>query len=168
MSDYAFFEYQAKLTNTGHAENEGELVHCMIRMKNVDRNGKRLHDYELHQQAEDDVLFVINPGPHRAINHSSIWNVTEEELHKLEKVSDYHRVGDCEIYFHNADDRSSSPVSGGPRVDGIRDYSLSPRCRMCIKPITGCAGDSLRAKDPLASCRFQHRDLRCCILSGRN
>ena len=61
MSDYAFFEYQAKLTNTGHAENEGELVHCMIRMKNVDRNGKRLHDIELHQQAEDDVLFVINP-----------------------------------------------------------------------------------------------------------
>ena len=57
--------------------------------------------------------FVINPGPHHAISHSSIWNVTEEELHKLEKVSDYHRVGDCEIYFHNADDRSSSPVSGG-------------------------------------------------------
>jgi len=113
MSDYAFFEYQAKLTNTGHAENEGELVHCMIRMKNVDRDGKRLHDTELQQQAEDDVLFVINPGPHRAINHSSIWNVTDEELHKIEKVSDYHRVGDCEIYFHNADDRSSSPVSGG-------------------------------------------------------
>jgi hypothetical protein len=112
MSDYAFFEYQAKLTNTGHAENEGEPVHCMIRMKNVDRDGKRLHDIELHQQAEDDVLFVINPGPHRAINHSSIWNVTEEELHKLEKVSDYHRVGDCEIYFQNADDRSSSSVSG--------------------------------------------------------
>jgi hypothetical protein len=78
MSDYAFFEYQAKLTSTGHAENEGELVHCRIRM-----------------------------------NHSTIWNVTEEELYKLENVSDYHRVGDCEIYFHNADDRSSSPVSGG-------------------------------------------------------
>ena len=123
MSDYAFFEYQAKLTNTGHAENEGELVHCMIRMKNVDRDGKRLHDIELHQQAEDGVLFVINPGPHRAINHSSIWNVTEEELHKLEKVSDYHRVGDCEIYFHNADDRSSSPVSGG------RHYRNRPRER---------------------------------------
>jgi hypothetical protein len=67
MSDYAFFEYQAKLTNTGHAEtghaeNEGELVHCMIRMKNVDRDGKRLHEIELHQQAEDDVLFVIKTG----------------------------------------------------------------------------------------------------------
>ena len=46
MSDYAFFEYQAKLTNTGHAENEGEVVHCMIRMKYVDRDGKRLHDTE--------------------------------------------------------------------------------------------------------------------------
>ncbi len=99
MSDYAFFEYQAKLTNTGHAENEGELVHCMIRMKNVDRDGKRLYDIELHQRAGDDVLFVINPGPYRAINHSSIWNVTEEGLHTSGKVSDCHRVGDCEIYF---------------------------------------------------------------------
>jgi hypothetical protein len=110
MNDYAFFKYQAKLANTGHAEDEGELVRCIIRMKNVDQDGKRLHDIELHQQAGDDVLFVINPGPYHAINHSSIWNVTEEELHKLEKVSDYHRVGDCEIYFYNAADRSSSPV----------------------------------------------------------
>jgi hypothetical protein len=110
MNDYAFFKYQAKLANTGHAEDEGELVRCIIRMKNVDQDGKRLHDIELHQQAGDDVLFVINPGPYHAISHSSIWNVTEEELHKLEKVSDYHRVGDCEIYFYDADDRSRSPV----------------------------------------------------------
>jgi hypothetical protein len=109
MNDYAFFVYQAKLTNIGHAEDEGELVRCIIRMKNVDQDGKSLHDVELHQQAEDDVLFVINPGPYHAISHSSIWNVTEEELHKLEKVSDYHRVGDCEIYFCEADDRSRSP-----------------------------------------------------------
>jgi len=47
-------------------------------------------------------LFVINPGPCRKISHSSIWNVTEEELRKPGKASDYHRVGDCEIYFYNA------------------------------------------------------------------
>jgi len=51
MSDYAFFEYQAKLTNVGHAEDGGEPVHCMIKMKNVDRDGKCLQDIELHQQA---------------------------------------------------------------------------------------------------------------------
>jgi hypothetical protein len=77
-------------------------VHCMIRMKNVDRDGKRLHDIELHQQAGGNVLFVINPGPYRQISHSSIWNVTEEELHKPGKASDYRRVGYCEIYFYNA------------------------------------------------------------------
>jgi hypothetical protein len=87
MNDYAFLKYQAKLTNTGHAEDEGELVRCIIRMKNVDQGGNRLHDIELHQQAGDNVLFVINPGPHHAISHSSFWNVTEEELHKLEKLS---------------------------------------------------------------------------------
>jgi hypothetical protein len=101
MNDYAFFEYQAKLTNAGHAEDGGEPVHCMIRMKNVDRGGKRLDDIELQQQAGDNVLFVINPGPYRKISHSSIWNVTEEELQKPGKASDYHRVGDCEIYFYN-------------------------------------------------------------------
>jgi hypothetical protein len=102
MCDYACFEYQAKLTSTGHAEDEGKPVQCMIRMKNVDRGGKRLHDIELRQQAGDNVLFVINPGPFRKISHSSIWNVTEEELQKPGKASDYHRVGDCEIHFHNA------------------------------------------------------------------
>ena len=61
-------------------------MRCIIRMKNVDQDGKRLHDIELQQRAGDDVLFVINPGPHHAINHSSIWNVTEEELQKLEKI----------------------------------------------------------------------------------
>jgi len=75
-------------------------VHCMIRMKNVDRDGKRLHDMELHQQAGDNVLFVINPGPHQKISHSSIWNVTEEELREAGKALHYHRVGDCEIYFY--------------------------------------------------------------------
>jgi len=44
MSDYASFEYQAKLTNVGHAEDGGEPLHCMIRMKTIDRNGKGLHD----------------------------------------------------------------------------------------------------------------------------
>jgi hypothetical protein len=100
MRDYAFFEYRAKLTNTRHAEEEGETVHCMIRMKNVDRDGKRLRDMELHQQAGDNVLFVINPGPHQKISHSSIWNVTEEELREAGKPLHYHRVGDCEIYFY--------------------------------------------------------------------
>jgi hypothetical protein len=102
MSDYAFFEYRAKLTNTGHAEDKGENVHCMIRMKNVDPDGKRLNDIELHQQAGDNVLFMINPGPHRKISYSAIWNVTEADLHKLGKASDCCRVGDCEIYFYNA------------------------------------------------------------------
>ena len=63
--DYAFFEYQAKITNAGHAENEGAPVHRMIKMKSLDEHGKRRRNIELEQQAGDDVLFVINPGPHR-------------------------------------------------------------------------------------------------------
>jgi hypothetical protein len=100
MSDYVFLEYKAKLTNISHPEDEGEIVHCMIKMKNVDRNGNCIHDIELHQQAGDTVLFVINPGPCRKISHSSIWNVTEEDLHKAGNASDYRRIGDIEIYFY--------------------------------------------------------------------
>ena len=57
---------------------------------------------DLEQQAGDNILFVLNPGPHRKISHSSIWVVTEEEMHKPGKASDYRRVGDSEIYFYNA------------------------------------------------------------------
>ena len=97
--DYAFFEYQAKITNAGHAENEGEPVHCMIKMKSLDEHGKRRHNVELEQQAGDDVLFVINPGPHRKISHSSIWSLSEETFQEAAIASDQHRVGDCEIFF---------------------------------------------------------------------
>ena len=100
--DYAFFEYRAKITNTGHAEDVGEPVHCFIKMKSGDEEGKRRRNLELEQQAGDNILFVLNPGPHRKISHSSIWVVTEEEMHKPGKASDYRRVGDCEIYFYNA------------------------------------------------------------------
>ena len=97
----AFFEYRAKLTNTGHAEDVGKPVHCFIKMQSADAEGKRRRNVELEQQAGDNILFVLNPGPHRGISHSSIWNVTEEELHKRGKASDYNRVGDCEMYFYN-------------------------------------------------------------------
>jgi hypothetical protein len=100
MSNHAYFEYQAKLTNAGHVEDGGQPVRCMIRIKNVDRDGKQLQENELRQQAGDNVLFVINPGPHQKISHSSIWNVTEEELREAGKALHYHRVGDCEIYFY--------------------------------------------------------------------
>jgi hypothetical protein len=65
--DYVFLEYQAKITNAGHAEYEGEAVHRMIKVKSVDEHGKRRPNVELEQQAGDNVLFVINPGPHKKI-----------------------------------------------------------------------------------------------------
>jgi len=35
--DYAFFEYRAKITNAGHAEDVGERVHCFVKMKHLER-----------------------------------------------------------------------------------------------------------------------------------
>ena len=98
--DYVFLEYQAKITNAGHAEYEGEAVHCMIKVKSVDEHGKRRRNVELEQQAGDNVLFVINPGPHKKISHSSILSVSEETFQKAGTAPDQHRVGNCEIFFY--------------------------------------------------------------------
>jgi hypothetical protein len=98
--DYAFFEYRAKITNTGHAEDVGEAVHCFIRMKSGDAKGKLWRNVDLEQQAGDNILFVLNPGPHRSIRHSSIWVVGEENFKKAGAPLNRHRVGDCEILFH--------------------------------------------------------------------
>ena len=68
-------------------------------------------DY-IERSARAEYVDLVLKGPHHAISHSSIWNVTEEELHKLEEGSDYHRVGDCEIYFYNAGDSFEVPGSG--------------------------------------------------------
>jgi hypothetical protein len=98
--DYAFFEYRAKITNAGHAEEVGDSVHCFIKMKSGDEEGKRRRNVELEQLAGDNILFVLNPGPHRKISHSSIWVVSEEAFHKSGAPIDRHRVGDCEILCH--------------------------------------------------------------------
>jgi hypothetical protein len=33
MSEHALFEYKAKLINTPHIEERGELIHCSIKME---------------------------------------------------------------------------------------------------------------------------------------
>jgi len=96
-SEYAFFEYQAKITNLGHAEEEGETLHCMVKMKSTDERGQRRRNLELEQQAGDNILFALNPGPHRKISHSSIWIINEEAFENAGTPRGRHQVGDCEI-----------------------------------------------------------------------
>jgi hypothetical protein len=101
MSDnHVFFEYRAKITNAGHAEDVGEPVHCFIKMKSGDAKGKRRRNVELEQLAGDNILFVLKPGPYRKISHSSIWVVSEETFKKAGAPLERHRVGDCEILCH--------------------------------------------------------------------
>src|SRR6516164_5182078 len=101
MSDnHVFFEYRAKITNAGHAEDVGEPVHCFIKMKSGDAKGKRRRNVELEQLAGDNILFVLKPGPYRKISHSSIWVVSEETFKKAGAPLERHQVGDCEILCH--------------------------------------------------------------------
>jgi hypothetical protein len=102
MSEHAFFEYRAKLISTPHVEvfeEQGEPIHCLIKFEIGAGHG--LSEL-LEQEAEDLVLFSLNPGPHRRISHSSIFEVDEERLRELGPATDFNRVGNTEIYFYSS------------------------------------------------------------------
>jgi hypothetical protein len=101
MSDYAFFEYRAKITGSSHEAEEGERVHCLLKMPiAADYGHRQRDDVELKQEAGDMILFVLNPGPHYRISHSEIWKVNENRTSELGEASDLARIGDCAIYFY--------------------------------------------------------------------
>jgi hypothetical protein len=98
MSEHAFFEYRAKLMCTPHVEEQGEPIHCLIKMEIGAGHGRSQE--LLEQEAGDLVLFSVNPGPHRRISHSSIFEVDEKRLPELGPAADFNRVGSTEIYFY--------------------------------------------------------------------
>jgi hypothetical protein len=100
MSEYAFFEYRALLLSAPHAEEKGEPVHCFIKMKIASQDGRLRHGAELEQEAGDLILFLINPGPHRRISHSSIRKADEWRLRELGSATGFNRVGNSVIYFY--------------------------------------------------------------------
>jgi hypothetical protein len=100
VSEHAFFEYRAKLMSAAHAEEQGEPIHCLIKMK-MDAGHGRSREL-LEQEAGDLVLFSANPGPHLRISHSSIFEVDEKRLRELGPATDFNRVENAEIYFYSS------------------------------------------------------------------
>lgn len=100
MSEHAFFEYRAKLISTLHVEEQGEPIHCLIKIEIGAGHGRPPE--LLKQEARDLVLFSVNPGPHRRISHSSIFEVDEKRLRELGPATDFNRVGNTEIYFYSS------------------------------------------------------------------
>jgi hypothetical protein len=100
MSEHAFFEYRALLVSSTHVEEKGEPVHCLIKIEIAAQDGRIRRGAELEQEAGDLVLFLINPGPHRRISHSSICKADERRLRELGPATDFNRVGNSEVYFY--------------------------------------------------------------------
>src|SRR5258708_22842582 len=75
-------------------------VHCLIKMEIAAQDGRLRRGAELEQEAGDLILFLINPGPHRRISHSSIGKADERRLHELGPATDFNRVGNSELYFY--------------------------------------------------------------------
>jgi hypothetical protein len=81
MSEHAFFEYKAKPMRTSHTKEQGEPIHCLIKME-VGAGFRRPREL-LKQEARDLILFSVSPGPHRRISHSNICEVNEKRLREL-------------------------------------------------------------------------------------
>jgi hypothetical protein len=100
MSEHAFFEYGAEPTSTQHTKEEGEPIHCLIKMEIG--TGLRRSRELLKQEARDLIVFSVSPGPHRRISHSNICEVGEKRLRELGPARDFNRVGSVEIYFYSS------------------------------------------------------------------
>ena len=100
MSEHAFFEYRAKPMSTPHIEEQGEPIHCLIKME-IGAGLRRPREL-LKQEARDLILFSVSPGPHRRISHSNICEVDEKRLRELGPARDFNRLGSVEIYFYSS------------------------------------------------------------------
>jgi len=98
MSEHAFFEFRAKLITTPHIQEQGEPIHCLIKMEIGAGRGRSPE--LLEQEAEDLVLFALSPGPHRRISHATICEVNEERLRKLGPAPDFYISKSAEIHFY--------------------------------------------------------------------
>jgi hypothetical protein len=104
MSEHAFFEYRAKPMRTPHIKEQGEPIHCLIKME-IGAGLRRPREL-LKQEARDLIVFSVSPGPHRRISHSNICEVDEKRLCELGPATDFNRVGSVEIYFFSPENRS--------------------------------------------------------------
>jgi len=100
VSGHAFLECRAELMSTRHIKEQGEPIHCLIKIEIGAGHGRSPE--LLKQEARDLVLFSVNPGPHRRISHSSICEVDGKRLRTLGPATDFNRVGNVEIYFYSS------------------------------------------------------------------
>jgi hypothetical protein len=100
MSGHAFFEYRAKPMSTSDIKEQGEPIHCLIKME-IGAGLRRPREL-LKQQARDLIFFSVSPRPHRRISHSNICEVGEKRLRELGPARDCNRIGSVEIYFYSS------------------------------------------------------------------
>jgi hypothetical protein len=100
MNEHAFFEYRAKPMSTPYIKEQGEPIHCLIKME-IGPSLRRPREL-LKQEARDLIVFSVSPGPHRRISYSNICEVDEKRLRELGPATDFNRVGRVEIFFYSS------------------------------------------------------------------
>jgi hypothetical protein len=97
MSKHAFFEYRQKLTSTPHIEEQGEPIHCLVKI-GIDAGDRRSREL-FKQEARDVIRFSVSPGPHRRISHFNIREVNEKRLRELGPATDFIGSGTSRFTF---------------------------------------------------------------------
>src|SRR5260370_16823455 len=82
MSGHAFLEYRAELMSTRHIKEQGEPIHCLIKIEIGAGHGRPPE--LLKQEARDLVLFIVNPLPHLTLSHSSLSDPSANRLRYLD------------------------------------------------------------------------------------
>jgi hypothetical protein len=84
MSNHAFFEYRAKMTDTSHQQKEVSESTAWSKC-----GSRPITDtiteptWNWNRTPGDLILFTLHPGPHRKISHSEIWKVKENRIAEL-------------------------------------------------------------------------------------
>src|SRR5260221_13262395 len=98
MTEHAFFKYRAKPMSAPHIEEEGEPIHCLIKME-IGAGLGRPREL-LKQEAGDLILFSVSPGRHSRVSYSNICEADENGLRELGPVTDLNRVGNVNTEFY--------------------------------------------------------------------
>jgi hypothetical protein len=105
MNDFAFFEYTAKLTSTGHSDERqgdepGEVLRCVAKVRVRDPYGRDRNDAELSETAADLILVTINPGPGKQMGQFNVQRITEGKFVGFGVPRSTRQIGESTVFVY--------------------------------------------------------------------
>jgi hypothetical protein len=104
MSEFAYYEYTARLTDTGrderHNNKTGDVLRCVAKVSVVDPYGRARAETELSETAADLILMTINPGPGKRMGQFNIRRISEEAFAAFAPPNSTRDVGQSKVFVY--------------------------------------------------------------------